>query len=123
VLVTNVQDFPAAEIVERYKALADIERGFRVLKSDLEIAPVYHRLPDRIKAHALICFMALVLYRVMRMRLREHGSAVSPKTALEILRRIQQHKATVGTKEYTGISKTTQVQLDLFAALHITAPT
>ena len=45
--------------------LADIERGFRVLKSDLEIAPVFHRLPDRIRAHALICFLALVMYRVM----------------------------------------------------------
>ncbi len=122
VLVTNVHDFPAAEIVDRYKALADIERGFRVLKSDLEIAPVYHRLPERIQAHALICFIALVLYRVMRMRLREHGSTTSPKAALELLRRIQKHKATVGTKEYTGISKTTKAQLDLFAALAITPP-
>jgi hypothetical protein len=33
------------EVVQRYKSLADIERGFRVLKSDIEIAPVYHRLP------------------------------------------------------------------------------
>jgi transposase len=122
VLVTNVQDFSAEEIVYRYKALADIERGFRVLKSDLEIAPVYHRLPERIEAHALICFMALVLYRVMRMRLRANGSTASPKTALERLRRIQQHKATVGAQEYTGISKATKAQLDLFAALEITPP-
>lgn len=121
-LVTNVQDFSADEVVQRYKALADIERGFRVLKSDLEIAPVYHRLPERIRAHALICFMALVLYRVMRMRLKEHGSKASPKTALELLRRIQQHKATVGTKEFTGISKTTREQLDIFAALDVAAP-
>jgi len=121
-LVTNVQDFSAEEVVLRYKALADIERGFRVLKSDLEIAPVYHRLPDRIRAHALICFIALVLYRVMRMRLKEHGSKASPKTALEILNRIQKHKATVGTKEFIGISKTTREQLDLFSALEIVAP-
>ena len=121
-LVTNVQDFTADEVVQRYKALADIERGFRVLKSDLEIAPVYHRLPERIRAHALICFMALVLYRVMRMRLKEHGCKASPKTALELLRRIQQHKATVGTKEFTGISKTTREQLDIFAALEVAAP-
>ena len=121
-LVTNVQDFSADEVVQRYKALADIERGFRVLKSDLEIAPVYHRLPERIRAHALICFMALVLYRVMRTRLKEHGSKASPKTALELLRRIQQHKATVGTKEFKGISKATREQLDIFAALEVAAP-
>ncbi len=51
---------PANEVVQRYKSLADIERGFRVLKSDIEIGPVYHRLPQRIRAHALICFMALI---------------------------------------------------------------
>jgi transposase len=121
-LVTNVADFSASEIVQRYKALADIERGFRVLKSDLEIAPVFHRLPDRIRAHSLICFMALVIYRVMRMRLKEHGSLLSPKTALEILSRIQQHKATVGDRAYSGISKTTPEQLDLFAALEVPRP-
>lgn len=58
VLLTNVDDFSAADIVERYKSLADIERGFRVLKSDLEIAPVHHRLPGRIRAHALICLVS-----------------------------------------------------------------
>jgi hypothetical protein len=43
--VTNT-DAPAAEVVQRYKSLADIERGFRVLKSDIEIGPVYHRFPS-----------------------------------------------------------------------------
>lgn len=52
-LVTNT-DTPAAEVVQRYKSLADIERGFRVLKSDIEIGPVYHRLPQRIRPHALV---------------------------------------------------------------------
>lgn len=51
-LITNVQDISAAEVVQRYKSLADIERGFKVLKSEIEIAPVFHRLPERIKAHA-----------------------------------------------------------------------
>lgn len=122
VLLTSIEDFPAAEIVSRYKNLADIERGFRVLKSDLQIAPVYHRLPERIRAHALICFLALVLYRVMRMRLKAHGSSASPKTALEQLRRIQKHRATIGEHRYTGISKTTQEQLDLFAVLDVPRP-
>lgn len=76
-LLTNAPDPTSAEAIRRYKSLADIERGFRVLKSDLEIAPVHHRLPVRIRAHALICFLALVLYRVMRMRLKAKGSSAS----------------------------------------------
>jgi len=67
-LLTNAPDLTPAQAITRYKSLADIERGFRVPKSDIEIAPVHHRLPDRIRAHALICFLALVLYRIMRMR-------------------------------------------------------
>lgn len=39
-LLTNAPDLTPAEAVARYKALADIERGFRVLKSDIEITPV-----------------------------------------------------------------------------------
>ena len=122
VLLTNVADFSAAEILARYKSLADIERGFRVLKSDLEIAPVYHRLPERIRAHALICFLALVLYRVMRMRLKASGSTTSPKAALEILRRIQQHHVAIGDHAYRGVSKTTPEQLALFDALTLPKP-
>lgn len=91
-LLTNVPDLAPAEIVSRYKSLADIERGFRVLKSELEIGPVYHRLPQRIRAHAAICFMALILHRVMRMRLKQMGDARSPERALDELRRIQHHE-------------------------------
>jgi transposase len=122
VLLTNVDDFDARQIVDRYKSLADIERGFRVLKSDIEIAPVYHRLPDRIRAHGLICFLALVLNRVMRMRLKANGSHHSPSSALNLLRRIQQHRATIGERAYSGVSKTTTEQLDLFDALKLRKP-
>jgi transposase len=122
VVLTNVLDFSAEHVIERYKSLADIERGFRVLKNDIDIAPVFHRLPDRIRAHALICFLALVLYRVMRMRLKAHGSAHSPKTTLELLRRLQKHRVQLGEQHLTGIGKTSHQQLDLFEALGVNQP-
>ncbi len=122
VLLSNVADFSAEKIIERYKALADIERGFRVLKSDLEIAPVFHRLPDRIRAHALICFLALVMYRVMRMRLKASGSAHSPKTTLEVLHQLQKHRVRIGTQTLAGIGKINPTQLELFKALAVQKP-
>ncbi len=121
-LLTNTPDLTPAETVARYKSLADIERGFRVLKSDIEIAPVHHRLPDRIRAHALICFLALVLYRVMRARLKVRGRSESPRTALDILARIQKHTAHIGDRTFNGTSKTTPEQLNLFDALNIPRP-
>jgi hypothetical protein len=122
-LITNAPDLTPADAVARYKALADIERGFRVLKSDIEIAPVHHRLPDRIRAHALICFLALVLYRVMRMRLKAKGHSASPRTALNLLARIQQHQARIGERTVGGLSMTTPEQLELFDTLSLPKPT
>lgn len=122
-LVTNT-DAPPREVVQRYKSLADIERGFRVLKSDIEIGPVYHRLPQRIRSHALVCFMALVLYRVMRMRLKAAKRSESPTTLLEQLKRI--HQQTVQTGEginLTGLTEMTHAQKSLFAALELKPPT
>lgn len=82
-VMTNVQDMAPDNVIERYKSLADIERGFKVLKSELEIGPAYHRLPERIRAHASICFMALILHRVMRMRLRAGNTGLTPQRALQ----------------------------------------
>jgi Transposase DDE domain len=121
-LLTNAADLRPAEAVARYKSLADIERGFRVLKSDIEIAPVHHRLPDRIRAHALICFLALVLYRVMRMRLKAKGHSASPRSALDLLARIQKHTAHAGNRTMHGISRTTSEQLALFDAMDLPRP-
>jgi len=123
VLVTNVPDLDAQQIVARYKSLADIERGFRVLKSEIEIAPVFHRLPERIRAHASICFMALVLHRVMRQRLRNAGSTLSPEAALQQLRRIQRHQVRIGdAAPIAGISTIRTEQADTLAALKIKKP-
>ncbi|MCC6009363.1 MAG: IS1634 family transposase [Rhodobacteraceae bacterium] len=121
-LVTSLSDMTPEEIVDRYRSLADIERGFRVLKSEIEIAPVYHRLPDRIRAHALICFLALVLYRILRMRLKAAQSPVSPSRLLKSLGRIQKHTVHVGANAYHGITRPEPEQLDLFRTLNIELP-
>lgn len=123
-LVTNVADLAPDDVVNRYKSLADIERGFRVLKSEIEIGPIYHRLPDRIRAHASICFMALILYRVMRARLRVGETALSPERALANLRRIQHHRVILnGAQPVTGISSISKEQTAILSALTIKKPT
>ncbi|MFZ2990700.1 IS1634 family transposase [Ideonella sp.] len=123
-LVTNVSDMKPAEVVQRYKSLADIERGFRVLKSEIEITPVFHRLPERIKAHASICFMALILYRVMRQRLKLAGSPLSPEAALADLRRIQRHTVSIDNgAPIHGISTVQPRQAETLAALKLQKPT
>ena len=122
-LVTNVADLTPAAIVERYKSLADIERGFKVLKSEIEIAPVFHRLPERIRAHASVCFMALILYRVMRQRLKAAGHSASPETALAQLRRIQRQRVCINRgAPISGISNINRDQAELLSAMNLRKP-
>lgn len=123
-LVTNTPVLPPANVVARYKSLADIERGFRVLKSEIEIGPVFHRLPERIKAHASICFIALILYRIMRQRLGAADSDLSPERALEQLQRIQHHQIRINqaAQSINGISRLSETHDRVFAALNLKKP-
>ena len=125
-LVTNVSDLSAQDVVARYKSLADIERSFKVLKSEIEIGPVHHRLPDRIRAHAMICFIALVIQRVMRARLKAKPveEVMSPERALWSLRRIQTHRVILeGKKTIAGISSISPEQVAIFESLGVKKPT
>ena len=122
-VVTNVQDLVPGQVIERYKSLADIERGFKVLKSELEIGPVYHRLPERIRAHASICFMALIVHRVMRMRLKAANAGITPERALQSLRRIQHHRVSInGAAPLSGVSSMTTEHNQVLSALKVKIP-
>jgi transposase len=122
-LVTNTPDLSPQGVVDRYKSLADFERGFRVLKSEIKIGPVFHRLSQRIKAHAAICFMALILYRIMRLKLKAANNTLSPERALESLRRIQRHRIQInGDLPVEGISTITDEQARLFQTLGVQKP-
>lgn len=124
-LVTNTpqETLSPEAVISRYKSLADIERGFKVLKSELEIGPCYHRLPERIRAHASICFLALILHRIMRSRLTQAETGLSPERAIAQLQRIQHHRVRLnGGKPITGVSSLTSEQNKVLNALRIEKP-
>ena len=52
---------------------------------------LFRRLPQRIRAHAMICFMALILQHVMRQRFREANTVILPECAMQTHKRIQHH--------------------------------
>jgi hypothetical protein len=64
-LSTTDASLSVDDIVHGYKQLAEVERAFRTLKTHLDIRPMYHRLPERIQAHVLLCWLALLLVRVI----------------------------------------------------------
>jgi len=62
-LRTNINNANPKEILNQYRGLWQVEQTFRITKSNLEIRPVFHYTPRRIRAHFLICFIALTLLR------------------------------------------------------------
>ncbi|HQJ25252.1 MAG TPA: IS1634 family transposase [Bacillota bacterium] len=60
---TSDMSLPAEDVVAGYTQLSDVERVFRDMKHLLDLRPVYHRLEDRIRAHVLLCWLAMVLIR------------------------------------------------------------
>lgn len=61
----------AAELALLYKSLLEVERSWRDLKQVLELRPVYHRKEDRIRAHITLCFLGLMLVRVIETKLQD----------------------------------------------------
>jgi len=80
-------------------------------------------LAERIRAHAMLCFMALIVYRVMRQRLKLAKSELSPERALAQLRRIQRHSVSINAAApITGISTINTQQASVLAALKLKKP-
>lgn len=72
VIRTNVPDteLSAEEAVRSYKRLSTVERAFRSCKTiDLHVRPIYHQLPERVRAHVFLCMLAYYVEWHMRQKL------------------------------------------------------
>lgn len=76
---TSDEWLSAEDIVMGYKQLFEIERVFRDLKHVIDIRPVNHRLPERIQAHVLLCWIAMLLIRVTENNTNETWSRIKKK--------------------------------------------
>jgi hypothetical protein len=116
-LRTSDKTLSAADIALGYKALLEAERGWRDMKSTLELRPVHHRLEDRIRAHVQLCWLALLLVRVI-----EVASASTWRNVRDELERM--HLVSLATTEgqVAQRSLTTAGQRAILAALDLPEP-
>jgi len=84
-IVTSELDMPDNEIIAKYRGLWEIEETFRITKGTLEARPVYVSREDRINAHFLTCFIALVIIRILKKRT---GKRYSCKRIIDCLNRV-----------------------------------
>lgn len=83
------------EVISNYSNLWQIEKAFRMSKSDLEIRPIYHFTKRRIEAHISISFVAYSIYKELERLLYKYQSPFSVKKAREIIHNIYQMQITL----------------------------
>lgn len=81
--LTNTAHSPEL-VIENYAQLWQVEKAFRISKTDLRIRPMYHYRRQRIKAHVLIAFVAYTIYKELERLLSKHRLPISPQRAIEL---------------------------------------
>lgn len=116
-LRTSDDTLPAEDVALGYKQLLEVEDAFRTLKSTLDLRPVYHRLEDRIRAHVLLCWLALLLIRVA-----ESKTGQTWRNLRRVLQRMHLGEFAGRNGRVLQRTQTTTEQKQVFAALKVAEP-
>jgi transposase len=87
--ITNT-NLPRKKVMSNYSQLWQVEKAFRISKTDLRIRPIFHRLKDRIEAHICICFTAYAIYKELERLLKVNNIHLSVEKAIEQIKEIRQ---------------------------------
>jgi transposase len=87
--VTNT-NLTRNKVIENYGQLWNIEKAFRISKTDLRIRPIYHRLRNRVEAHICVCFAAYSVYKELERLLKLNKIEMSPEKAINEIKEIRQ---------------------------------
>jgi hypothetical protein len=107
----------AEDIAAGYKQLLEVERGWRDMKSVLDLRPVYHRLEERIRAHVILCWLALLLVRITETR-----TGRTWPTLRRELNRLHAVTFTGPTGTCRQRTEPTKPQIDIYAQLDLPLP-
>ncbi|WP_029422052.1 IS1634 family transposase [Alicyclobacillus macrosporangiidus] len=114
---TSDDTLPTDDVALGYKQLLTVESAFRTLKHTLDLRPVYHRKDERIRAHVLLCWLALLLVRIAENR--------TGRTWPDIRSHMQtMHRVTQKTPQGIVVQRTetTEVQREILGALQVAEP-
>jgi len=126
VLSTNRSDLEAEKIASSYKNLKEVEMLFDDLKHFVDIRPIRHWIEIRVRAHVLICILALLLKRILEIRYLKGKATMLPLEEVSKSKLIK-YKVKFSEKEdrfqtFPKITQTTQVQKELFNLVGIRNP-
>ena len=104
---TNQIDLSASEIISKYRGLWQIEKSFRIIKSELEGRPIYLEKDERIQGHFLTCFITLLISRIIEKKLENKYSIDKIQEALQDMNVVEIENGIYKVMKYT------QTQIDI----------
>jgi transposase len=112
----SVQEIPSSGVVSHYKNLLEVEDAFCHLKSYLQVRPVFHRRPDRVRNHVRLCFLAYWLTAKLESQWRHKDQTIEVHNLLRQLQSIRLGRLELEGKPFKTM--VTQVPKDLNATLN-----
>jgi len=119
VIQTEEPDLSPVQAVEAYKDLSEVERSFRELKDLVEMRPIYHHQPKRVRAHIFVATLAFLLTRALEKKLKAAAVPMSSAQALEALRTMHVVDIRVGAEIRRGVTAGNHQARQILAALGI----
>ena len=119
-VATNLKNDKAKEIIDITHKRYQIEDCFRIMKTNFDARPVFHSKEDRIRAHFLICYTALLVYRLLEGKLDDIGAHVTTDNLIRTLKNmnvtdegIYYRAAYKGSKALTALTAMENLGLDM----------
>jgi transposase len=119
---TSEQNLSVEKILDAYHSLWKIEESFRIMKSTLEVRPIFHWTERRIKGHFVICFLAFLLERTMEIELRKAGYYMSVQDIRNALNSMQFAEVQCNTSNYFLTAPINDNAAAIFKALKMKLP-
>jgi transposase len=121
---TSEKNMTATDVMEAYHTLWKIEESFRIMKTTMEVRPVFHWSPKRIRGHFVLCFLAFLMERKMELLLKNEKDEVisSPQRIQEALNTMQLAGVTANNEEVFIKAKTDPLCNKIFKLMKINMP-
>lgn len=121
-IATNQDVVRAEDVISAYHNLWRIEQSFRIMKTSLEVKPVFVWTPKRIKGHFVICFLAFLLARHIEYKLNKNGISASAEKIRDALNSLNFVKVSFGGSSYFIKTKAEDLGHNILRILKIKPP-
>jgi transposase len=119
---TSEKHLSAEKILDAHHTLWKIEESFRIMKSTLEVRPIFHWTENRIKGHFVICFLSFLLERTLEFTLKKAGISASPQNIRDALNSLQFAEIDLHSNKVLVKTKSEDLASKILRQLKIKAP-